>query len=336
MIAVREARLPDELPLVLDVHNRNRERPATLSRLEWGYLRNPAGAARAWLALDTSQGRAVGCGAVHPRRLTIDGQRVDAWTTGDLSVLQEFRGHGIALRIRKAACDEIDGGAARLIFTHPNPAAVSVHRRAGSVVLGRMVRVLKVLEVPKGPRWLRAMSGWPLRLWGADPPLPAGTTLDEVPRGAIGHEFGALHADVAPRLGIAVERSAEYLTWRFENCPHEDISLLALRAQGRLRGYLAFAVRDGYFAVKDWLTASPDEVGVLFAGLARHARAQGAAWLSVTALEDHPHLPQLHALGFFERTEETTAMVYAPAGSPLREAATDRRRWFMTAGDRDV
>jgi hypothetical protein len=195
--------------------------------------------------------------------------------------------------------------------------------------------VIKLLHSPVGPTWLRAASAWPLRRWGSDPEVPGDASLEEVRRGGIGAEFDAFQERLAPALGVAVERSSRYLEWRFLESPHEQAEILTLR-RGGLRAFVALAPRDGYVAVKDWLAESPEDLDVLFAGLARQARARRAAWLSVTVLEGHPHLPRLRGLGFFERPETTTAMVYAPEGSRLRATIADRRRWFMTAGDRDV
>jgi GNAT superfamily N-acetyltransferase len=335
-LVIREAALPGELPTVRGVYNANRERPATPERFDWAYLRNPLGRARAWLAIDQATGEAVGCGAVHPRRATVAGTRVEGWTTGDLSVHHEYRRHGLGLRLRQAAKAEIDAGASAFLYTHPNASAVSVHVRVGNAPLGRMVRRVKLLRSPVGPGPLRAASALPLRLLGLDGMVRIDGEIDHVTSGPLGPEFEELHTRVAPALGVAVERSGTYLAWRFLECPTESCAMLTLRRRGRLAGFLVYADKGDYVAVKDWLVQRPQDFDMLVVALVRHARAGAAAWVSVTALDTHPHLPRLRRLGFLPKAESIAAMAYAPAASPWREVLLDGRRWYMTAGDHDV
>ena len=335
-ITIRPANLPAELGVVRDLYNANRERPATLERFEWAYCRNPFGPARAWLAIDDETGQPVGCGAVHPRRATVNGTRVDGWTTGDLSVHGAYRRHGIGLRLRLQARDAIDAGESAFLYSHPNAQAASVHQRVGNSSLGRLVRRVKLLKLPAGPAPLRSLSALPFRLVGFDGLVRIEGEVADVQPGALGQEFEALHSRLAPSLGVAVERTGPYLQWRFLECPTERCRLMALRRGGVLRGFLAYATRGTYVAVKDWLAETPADFDQLVVALVRRARATDAAWVSLSALDTHPHLSRLRRLGFVPRTQSVAAVAYAPAASPWRGDLLDGRRWFMTAGDHDV
>ena len=58
-------------------------------------------------------------------------------------------------------------------------------------------------------------------------------------RSEIGGEFDALFERVGERYGLLVERSAEYLRWRYMDCPDEGLELVAAYRRGRLAGWVA-------------------------------------------------------------------------------------------------
>ena len=55
----------------------------------------------------------------------------------------------------------------------------------------------------------------------------------------IGAEFDALVERAGDRYGLLVERSAEYVRWRYLDCPDRDIELVAAFRRGRLAGWAA-------------------------------------------------------------------------------------------------
>ena len=58
-------------------------------------------------------------------------------------------------------------------------------------------------------------------------------------RSEIGVEFDSLFERVGERYGLLVERSAEYLRWRYPDCPDEGLELVAAHRRGRLAGWVA-------------------------------------------------------------------------------------------------
>lgn len=58
-------------------------------------------------------------------------------------------------------------------------------------------------------------------------------------RSEIGPGFDALLERVGERYGLMVERSAEYLRWRYLDCPDERLELVAAYRRGRLAGWVA-------------------------------------------------------------------------------------------------
>src|SRR5262249_45176128 len=75
-----------------------------------------------------------------------------------------------------------------------------------------------------------------------DPKPPRGMRVETVHR--FDDRFTALWADFARTTGVAVERDARYLNWRLADKPHETYTTLALFAEGDLRAFVTFAVKD--------------------------------------------------------------------------------------------
>ncbi len=58
-------------------------------------------------------------------------------------------------------------------------------------------------------------------------------------RSEVGTEFDALFDRVADRYGLLVERSVEYLRWRYLDCPDDGLEMVAAYRRGRLVGWAA-------------------------------------------------------------------------------------------------
>ena len=337
-IAIVEASLEHDLEKMRATLNANRTRQATAERFRWLYLSNPDGLARAWLAVDEATGDTAGFTAVFPRRVRPAGAAapVTAWNCGDFSIHQRYRVGGVAVKLRRAAREGVDRGDSPFLYAHPNEKMLPVHMRVGHRALAQMVRYGKVLRANTGVTLLDDMSSGVLRLTGAD--LFVGRSID-VELAAVwpaASEVDALDDRVRGKLGTALVRDAAYLEWRFRRNPFETTELLVARQHGRMCGYLAFVVKDGQCAVKDWLAESAGHRDALFASLLNELRRRRVARVSVIALETHPDLPRLRQFGFSKRPDTSTAVVYSAEGYAAKGAVVDPAAWYMTVGDRDV
>lgn len=335
-LSIGELPLPESLERIAALHNANRAQPASLERFRWAYLENPDGQARVWGAED--EGTLVGVAAVFPRRLRLPtGDEALACTTGDLSVAPSHRRRGLASKLRARARAAVDAGESALLFAIPNPEAAGVHERAGFAHLGDMRRMVRVLAIP-GPAFVRALTRWPVQrlVRGARGATLACTLVERATADASLSDVQRLYERIAPTLGISVVRSAPYLRWRFLDNPRSPARLLLGRQGSTLRAYAAIVDRARSFYVRDWLADDDDALRGLIAGAVALANAEGKAWLSVSALQDHPHLPILSSCAFRRRHDATAVKVYVPPAAPWRTAAGDARQWFLTGGDPDV
>ena len=335
-VHIRELTLPHDLDRIATLHNANRPAPASRRRFEWSYLENPAGMARVWAAED--EGVLVGVAAVFPRLVRLpDGTRVQAWTTGDLSVSPSHRRQGIASRLRGATRAAVDAGDSALLFAIPNAQAAGVHEKAGYWPLGSLERFVRLLALP-GPALVRAASRWPVQwLWrGCDAaPLRTEVFTADAEMPAL-EEVSALYERAAPALGASVVRSAPYLRWRFLDNPRTPAHLLVVRSRGRVCGYAAVVDRGTSLYLRDWIVEDRETVPALLQAVAGLANQRRMAWISASALQDHPHVSTLLRCGFRRRPDATAVKLYVPASSPWRDAVQAAPQWYLTGGDPDV
>jgi len=335
-ITIREADIDREIDLIRTTFNANRAVPAGPARFRWLYFDNPDGRAKAWVALDDRTGEVAGVAAVLPRRVRVarDGSQVIAWNGADFSINRRYRTMGVAVKLRRVACDAVDRGECAFLFAHPNNRMLPVQLRAGCHALGRMVRHAKLLRVRTGGPPVRAVASAGLRLMGTDWLVRVRHDV-EWRRGLVTPaDVTDLFVRVADRIGTAIVRDAAYLDWRFRRNPMDRNEMLLMRSDDRVTGYLVVASDHDVAWVRDWLAESPDALDQLFSALIREMRGRGVAAIFVTALETHVDLPRLGRLGFVQRPDFSTAIAYAPSSSSDQGQLLDPVGWYMTLGDR--
>jgi hypothetical protein len=197
-----------------------------------------------------------------------------------------------------------------------------------------MVRYVKLLRAPVGPRWARAMSASLLRLYGTDWAVRVPSSIECQFETSVSGEYTELFDRASTDGRTAVVRDAGYLEWRFCRNPIEDAELMAIRRAGVLVGYVAFTVRGDYVAIKDWLADGERSRDWMFSSFIAAMRRRGLQWISITVLEEHPDTPKLRRFGFVRKQGATAVVVYS---APEYRNSTGRpAHWYMTAGDRDV
>ncbi|MYA08294.1 MAG: GNAT family N-acetyltransferase [Holophagales bacterium] len=153
-------------------------------------------------------------------------------------------------------------------------------------------------------------------------------------RSEIGAGFDALLDRVGDRYGPMVERSAEYLRWRYLDCPDERLELVAAYRRGRLAGWVA-AKRLPHAVEWGDALIDPEErpaLRALVAGI-REAGLPVAGWFS-----ERPSWwsRELDRLGFVRRPEPqdlVTIMVPFVCGDAVELM---RGTGYYTKGDGDL
>jgi hypothetical protein len=220
---------------------------------------------------------------------------------------------------------------------------MAVYHRIGLHAESSLVRMVKLLRADekiaaKVPikALARVMSGVVNPFLAARPfslRLRSGVEV-ALHQGRCGQEFTELAQSIGEGLGTRVDRSAEYLNWRFLDHPKLQYHTLTARHRGKLEGYLVFSQEGARTTVVDWLSREPGDLrNDLVRGLVQLLRSQGCESVQAAVLAGHPYQNDLQSLGF--RPRESAPVIFIRPnreGSPSKAASGN---WFLMDGDRE-
>jgi hypothetical protein len=198
----------------------------------------------------------------------------------------------------------------------------------------RVDRKLRSVLGAGAARWLSTVGNASLAL--GDRGWRGRSRLDvAVQEGPCGDEFTALAAAIGGRHGVCVQRTAEYLNWRYLGSTERRHEMLVARSQGVLRAY-AVVTREGEDATLVDLFGDGDRAvtTALVAAVTELLRARSVMTLSAPVSDGHPLVGVLPALGFRPR-ERAPLIVYTGRRREPDAAELDASRWCLTHGDRD-
>lgn len=152
-------------------------------------------------------------------------------------------------------------------------------------------------------------------------------------RSEVGAAFDALFERVSGRYGLLVERSAEYLRWRYLDCPVEGPELIAAWRKGRLAAWVASMRFPDRVEWGDALV-DPAELGALRV-LVDEIRVPGLPIVGWFSERPRWWSRELDSLGFVRRPEPQS-LVTIQVPFVCRDAHSRLRRAYYTKGDSDL
>jgi hypothetical protein len=312
------------------------------ARFDWVYCQNPHGQGRLWVATDHGGQTIVGIAAAFPRHMRVSGRHELAWVLGDFCVSDAYRSVGPALALQRACLAEIGKGAIRFCYDFPSAGMMAVYRRLGIRPFGMMVRLNTVLRLESRlagvvgssavVRGLGAIANGALAFRHRRRVRTAGleVSLHGTPFGA---EFTDLYRRYTGHGSVMIERSADYLNWRYLANPVQRHETLTARREGQLVGYVIFRQEDRTAVVVDLFTVDQSGVGIdLVQSVVGHARQRGLDAVSISLLESSPWVTSLRQAGFTQRETSPVVVHASPEASPN---VGDERAWHLLHGDRD-
>jgi len=219
---------------------------------------------------------------------------------------------------------------------------MAIYRRMQISVAGQMVRWAKPLRANRrigsllGSSTLAGLLAVPVNelLKWRDLASPSKDGWKVVEHdGYCKEEFTHLAHSIGSRYGSCVERSAEYLNWRYLQHPLVRHELLAARRGQKLRGYVVFSHTNEDAKIVDLFGFSDTAMWTaLVSRVVSLLRDRGVVTLSMSALHSSPWAGLLKGWGFHPR-EVAPIVVYSPGR--LAELAKNASSWFLMDGDRE-
>ena len=343
-VAIRLADLKSDKRLLIETLLRFLTPLSDDRRFSWLYENNPHGRARAWVAYSADDDTVVGMSAAFPRRMYLNGHEEVSWVLGDFCINDAYRSLGPALMLQRACLAAVDSREAAFCYDFPSASMMAVYKRLHIYPCGQMVRLAKPLRVDrkvkgliKSPIVNSALSNagnLVLRL--SERKRRGDSTLTLSPhKGYCGNEFSDLARKIGNRYGACIQRSAEYLNWRYLENPLHRYEFFTARRKGMLLGY-AVLLHEGEDAMLVDLFGV--EAEVVLSALIGHVVAllmtRGVQTLSAVLAEAHPWRALLERQGFKAR-EESPMIMYAPSDTESGAGTMKNQNWLFMHGDRD-
>ena len=342
-IKVYDADLHSERETIINALTRFLSMSSDDKRFEWLYVTNPHGQTRAWLAVDEVNNTVIGTAAAFPRQFYLGTSEVLGWILGDFCLDTQYRSLGPALQLQRACLGVLATSQAGFCCDFPSASMVAVYERLGFSMTGKMLRLAKPLRVDRkvkeviknsaAQRIATSIGNTFLKM--ASPKGTADETLEiSNQKGPCDEEFTALMHEQRGRLGICLQRSAEYLNWRYVDNPLVPYEVITARKHGSLKGYAVWTEAGEDASIVDLF--GDDQCGMmgrLVAEIAALARNRGVMTLSVSINESHPWRSLFCELGF--RLRDSVPMVIIPSKTFAGKIDPHLIGWYLMQGDRD-
>lgn len=317
------------------------DREGAAAKLGLGYLNNPAGTGVVLLLRTTAEPGPKGTLGLHPRRLHLGSQIVNAIALADFAVDSEHRSLGPAMMLMRKG---IEYSAERCQITYGLPN----HRAAPVFAACKLQRFADLQRFAKSLRSLpylsRHLPGWlariaapviDLALRGLDQVRKTRQRSDLTCRATTWDDpvFDQLWTKRSPEILVS-ERSAAMLNWRFGQAGRVEWKVCAAHDQnGESCGYVVWRDTRGFVEVGDFATDAPElRTAPLMMAFTRFIRDTGAHAISVEFSGPAHIAAQLQASGLRRRPEEWPVFV----GSTFLGSLASAPEWLVTAFDNDA
>ena len=345
-ILIREANIDADGELIANALKCYLTPLADRARFDWLYKRNPHGPVRVWLAVEQNN-EVVGTAAAFPRRLYVSRQQRIAWVFGDFCVSDTHRSLGPAVALQRALLQAADSTGVPVCYDFPSTAMTAVYKRLKIEPASQMIRMAKMLRVDRKVReqlrdgilakavssagnvFLRATSS----RWRADPTIEISLFENKC-----GPEFDALAERVTAIFGVCVQRSAEYLNWRYLENPYKKHQVMTAKRDGTLLGFVIFSENGPDGELVD-LCGEDDNavIGRLISEVLEIFRRRGIITVSAELIASHPWIGLFKKFGFYPREDKPFMVYTSKEAAPLLmpNGLLTYSSWFITGGDRD-
>ena len=317
------------------------------SYLEWRYSFDGTGAGKNCIWIFRKESRIIGCLGIESVNLQLPGTLIPACKAMDILVDPELDGRGLGawmnLYLMSVYPVIIVVGSnknshsllMRLFHPLSRTRMYKLPVRSGkflqkilkSSLLSRIVSVPfdLLLSARRKLQWGRHEKGVSIRELSVIPPY-----ITQLKSGREDH--------------ISIQRSPEYLTWRYVDNPRRDYTVIGVFVGEQLAGiticrlFFSESSQQLEATVLDWFFtengAGINHCVLLFRESISFLIARGVCMINVEVYCNSCH-DDFHQLGFIVRDEGLPFFIYAK-DEELRERLYDENRWFLTEGDFDT
>jgi hypothetical protein len=341
---IRPADLEADRTIVIEALSRHLKSECDEDRFDWLYLQNPHGRALTWIATEGNSSRVLGIASAFPRLLRVNGKLKHGCVLGDFYIIPEHRSLGPALQLQRACLASIREEELAFCYDFPSLVMTAIHKRLGNPMTGNFRRLCKRLRIAETHAEGTKRSFMPDRFNNLGNRLLG--LLDQLPRlsskaefrihsGPCDSSFSDLVERVSSTYGICVDRSADYLNWRYLRHPYRRHEIVTAHFQQQLTAYAVFTHENSNAGIVDLFgDADRNSIGSLVRHVIGLLRRRGVVRLDIGLLDGHPWNTWVRRLGFFSR-EAYPVVTLVTSSSPEGARIAENPAFFLMHGDRE-
>jgi len=266
----------EDSPEIVALMNATFRTPLDPPTWEWYVYGNPNGPSRIYLALEPEQDIIVGAIGFSPIWLKVAGASVLADYAHHLALNPAYRDTFSYLALLRHSLKGQGDGPTKFAIGPPNRTAYPIHKKLTKWVDFGFLDCLRKLSPKSQPHSCRELKAFP-------------------------DEFDAFYSSISKNLNFCVEKTADWVNWRFCRRPGFPYTVYASGNEDQFTGYVVlkqWTDPDGYRKAHIIDLHASDDAALVSLIAAAESYAAGFDELNLWAVDGYPYRNGLESIGF--------------------------------------
>ncbi|EQC51712.1 GNAT family N-acetyltransferase [Bacteriovorax sp. DB6_IX] len=307
-----------------------------IERWSWQYQSNPMGPSYIDLAVDKEEDKTLaGHYAVISYKFSMDGKEVQGAQSLDTFTSPDYTRQGIFVKLAEQTYSKSFEDGVKFIFGFPNklsypgfvkklnfkdPFGFKIHKLP--LRLGYATKKFPILNVFKNI---------PLNLTS----MPEGVELKKL--SSAPKDLDLSETTLLNDIPYKVKRDANYLEWRYFNCPDRNYDIFEVREQDHLLGVVVGRVEGDYAHLVDLIPTNKESLCLLVEAFVAHYRKEGAHCVTCFLNEKNILESTLAKFGFrsTDKSEDFRFIIRTQDQDSYDERMGQSKNWYLLGGDTD-
>jgi len=307
-----------------------------VTRWTWQYQNNPMGPSFIDLAVDKDNSTTLaGHYAVISYKFSVGESEVQSAQSLDTFTSPDYTRQGIFVKLAEQTYAKSFSNGVKYIFGFPNKLSYPgfVRKLKFKDPFG-----FKVYKLPlrfghysKKIPGLGFLSSLPLSFVKSDSKIQ----FDRIKE--INEDFSLHQSGAFSSIPFKVVRDANYLKWRYINCPDREYEVFRVKNNDIELGYIVGRVEGKFVHLVDIIPAKKNDIHTIVGEFIAHYRQRGFDCLTCFMNEDNILEDYLKFFGFksTDKSDDFRFIIRPESEEIYNEDMNESRNWFLLGGDTD-
>jgi predicted acetyltransferase len=318
---------------------------AQQSYFDWQYIQNPFG--KAMISLAKEEEEVVGTNSIIPIDIWIERKLVKSSLACNVQVNPEYQNQGIFSKLLEVMDSIVTKNNISFLYAVPNGNSYNAFIKHNSTKIASLPLYVKILKPSK---YFDSQLGKILKIsdfiWK---PKSCKNSKIESFKDKFSNEFEKILEKALERIPIIVNRSIEFLEWRYNHHPTRNYQTFILKEDNHIKGYIICRIANvnnkRVGVIEDFLvdahTKNKNDLENLVDIAINHLYNNGASVIIATFNDKFLEGEILKKSGFFKapkflKPEPLNCIVMPFKKNKFIEKIKNYNNWFFSFGDYDV